>query len=217
MIGRLVLPRGSLSVCRPSLATAVVAALSGWEPRSRLGKLVREAAHHLPPDLARELIEAAREVLVGEARLYGRLYHQGRWYQLGLLSRKVVTNAGVNAIVDAFQNLFELENFKYHALGTGTAAESASDTALQSELTTQYNPDNTRATGTLGEGSSANIFKTVGTNSFDGSAAITEHGVFNQAATGGGVLLDRSVFAAINVVSGDQLQSTYELTLSAGG
>lgn len=135
---------------------------------------------------------------------------------LGLASLRVVTTAGVNYIVDAFQNSVELENLKYHAIGTGTNAEASGDTALQTELTTQYNPDNTRATGTTTEGASANIYRTVGTNTVDATVAITEHGILSQAATGGGTLLDRSVFSAVNMVSGDSLQSTYDLTLSAG-
>lgn len=47
--------------------------------------------------------------------------------------------------------------------------------------------------------------------------AITEHGIFSQAATGGGVLLDRSVFSVVNLASGDSLQATYDLTFAAGG
>lgn len=140
----------------------------------------------------------------------------GRLVPYGLASLRVVTNNGVGAIVDAFQNLVELETFKYHGIGTGTTAEAAGDSALVTELTTQYNPDSTRATGTLTEAAS-NIFQTVATNNVDASVAITEHGVFTQAATGGGTLLDRSVFAAVNLASGDGLQTDYRLTFTAGG
>lgn len=141
----------------------------------------------------------------------------GQRIDYGVVGFKVVTNAGVNAIVDAFQNTFELELFRYHGIGTGSTAENASDTALVTELTTEYNPDSTRATGTIAEGASANIFQTVATNTIDsGTPAIQEHGVFSQAATGGGTLLDRTVFATINLAANDSLQSTYELTLNAG-
>jgi hypothetical protein len=155
--------------------------------------------------------------------IYGRLWidvirADGRRIHYGLASLRKVTNAGVNYIVDAFQNLTELENFKFHGIGTGTNAEAATDTALQTELSTQYNPDNTRATGTLGEGASANIFRTVGTNTVDAAVTITEHGIFTQAATGGGTLLDRSMFTpGVGLASGDSIQTTYELTINAGG
>lgn len=156
---------------------------------------------------------------------YGRLsvvklFGDGRILDFGLASLRLVTTAGVNFIVDAFQNSVELEILKYHGIGTGTTAEAAGDTALVTELTTEYNPDNTRATGSLTEGASANIFRTVGTNTLDsGTPAVTEHGILSQAATGGGTLLDRSVFSAINLVgaNGDGLQTTYDYTLSSGG
>lgn len=135
---------------------------------------------------------------------------------LGIVSLRVVTTAGVNFLVDVWQNSVELENMKFHAIGTGSTAEAVGDTALVTELTTQYNPDNTRATGSLTEGASANIFRTVGTNAVDASVAITEHGILTQAATGGGTLWDRSVFSAINLGSGDSLQSTYDCTITAG-
>lgn len=134
----------------------------------------------------------------------------------GLVSCRVVTTAGVNYIVDRFQAATGMDLFKYHGIGTGTNAEAAGDTALQTELTTQYIVNSTRATGSLTEGASANIFRTVGTNEVDASVAITEHGVFTDAAVGSGTLLDRSVFSAINLVSSDQLQTTYDLTLTAG-
>lgn len=143
-------------------------------------------------------------------------HEQGLLVPLGLGSLRVVTDAGVAAIVDAFQGLFTLSNFRYHAIGTGTNVEAVGNTGLQTELTTQYNPDNTRATGTLTE-SAANVFQTVGTNNVDTAAAITEHAVMSQAATGGGTCLDRSVFSAVNLAIGDGLQSDYRLTVTSGG
>lgn len=153
-----------------------------------------------------------------DKRLYLRVIKaDGRTIDYGCVCRRLVTTAGVGYIVDAFQNLTELENMKYHGLGTGATAEAVGDTALVTELTTQYETDNVRPTGTTTEGSSANIYRTVATNTVDASCAVTEHGIFSQAATGGGVLLDRSVFSAVNLANGDSLQTTYELTLSAGG
>lgn len=155
--------------------------------------------------------------------LYGTVHirhikgETGEITDYGLASLAVVTTAGVGFLVDAWQNILELEIMKYHGVGTGTTAEASGDTALVTESTTALNPDSTRATGTLAEGASGNIFRTVGTVTFDATAAITEHGVFSQAATGGGTLWDRSVFSAINVVSGDSIQFTYEATFSAGG
>lgn len=173
----------------------------------------------------RHLVRGARRALAARglrlSNFYGSLYlthvkADGEMLELGLASMRVVTTAGVNAIVDAFQNTVEVENFKFHGIGTGSTAEAVGDTALVTELTTQYNPDSTRATGTTTEGASANIYRTVGTNTVDAAASITEHGILTQAATGGGTLLDRSLFTAVALASGDSLQSTYDLTFSAG-
>jgi hypothetical protein len=116
----------------------------------------------------------------------------------------------VGFLVDAWENLVEMEIMKFHGVGTGTTAEAAGNTALVTESTTALNPDSTRATGSLTEGA-ANVFITVGTLTFDASAATTEHGLFSQAATGGGVMWDRTMYSAstINVASGDSIQFTY--------
>jgi len=152
---------------------------------------------------------------------YGRLWVKhfkadGEIVDYGLVSMRVVTTVGVNFIVDAFQNIVELESMKYHGIGTSNTAEAVGDTSLGTELTTQYNPDNTRGTGSTTEGATANIYRTVGTNTVDAIVSIVEHGIFSQAATGGGTLLDRSVFSTISMGSGDSLQTTYDLTFTEG-
>lgn len=151
-------------------------------------------------------------------QLWLRVYHaDGSVTPLGLASMRVVTTAGVNFLVDALQGTVEPELLKFHGIGTGGTAEAVGDTALVTESTTALNPDSTRATGSLGEGASANIFRTVGTVLVDASVAATEHGIFSQAATGGGTLLDRTLFTVVNLASGDSLQATYDLTITAGG
>lgn len=145
------------------------------------------------------------------------VYRQGNYeVDLGTISYRVVTDVGVAFIVDAWQNSLELETMKYHGCGTDNTAEAAGDTDLIAELTTQLNPDNTRATGSLTEGATANIFKTVGTLSFDSSASVVEHGLFSNASVGSGVLFDRSVFTSIAVINGSSIQFTYEATFNSG-
>lgn len=145
-------------------------------------------------------------------------YFGGHVTDYGVLSTRQVTDAGVAFLVDAFQNLTEVENFKFHGYGTGVGAEAAGNTALGTELTTQYVSDNVRPTGSQTEGASANIYRSVGTLSPDsgGTIAITEHGLFSASAAG--TLWDRSVFSAINLVAGaDSLQTTYDATFPSGG
>lgn len=136
----------------------------------------------------------------------------------GLASLRVVTTAAVTDICTRFAgtSAANIANYKYHGFGTGTTAEAAGDTALVTELTTEYATDSTRPTGS--QSASTNTYTTVATLSPDsgGTLAITEHGVFS--ATSSTTLLDRSKFSAINLVSGsDSLQATYVLTLNSGG
>lgn len=147
----------------------------------------------------------------GDVTPVGRLYitkvSGGNREDLGLVCTKVVTTAGVNYLVDALQGLAASDAFSYHASGTGTTAEAVGQTALVTEVASRTN-------GTKTEGASANIYRTVGTIAYGGTFAITEHGIFSAASAG--TMLDRSVFAAINVISGDSIEFTYELTLPAG-
>jgi len=154
----------------------------------------------------------------GIGRLYATVIHaDGSIEHLGLLSTKSITDAGVAFLVDDWDaNGQDITTMNFHGCGTGTNAENVTDTALQTESTTALNPDSTRATGTRSQ-PAANQYRTVGTLTFDNTAAVTEHGIFSQSATGGGTLWDRSVFSAINVVSGDSIQFTYTCTVSAGG
>jgi hypothetical protein len=134
----------------------------------------------------------------------------------GMLSTKFITDNGVTFLRDDFNNsATDITLMNFHGCGTGVAAENQTDTALGTESTTALNPDSTRATGTRSV-PATNQFRSVGTATFDAVAAITEHGILSQAATGGGTLWDRSVFTAINVASGDSIQFTYTLTLTAG-
>lgn len=179
------------------------------------GRVYRPDFSRLAPEQIQKLKELlALNVPVHElARVFG-----GNVLEYGVMSRRLITTAGVNYLVDAFQNIVEIDNMKFHGFGTGTNAEATGDTTLQTEETTQYNPDNTRPTGSQTEGASANIYRTVGTYSPDsgGTRAITEHGIFS--ANTGGTLWDRSVFSAVNLVAGsDSLQVTHDTTCSAGG
>jgi hypothetical protein len=190
--------------------------MMSFEPCSRLGKLVRRAALYLPTDLAEELIDAIRSTCLIESELRLVHVHDGGFDDYGTVSRKVITDAGAAAIVNAFRNTFEIELFNYHGLGTGGAAEAASNTALTTELTTQYSTDNTRPTGTQ-SAPAANQYQTVATITVDANVSITEHGVFSQAAVGGGTMWDRSLFTALALNSGDSIIATYIATITAGG
>jgi hypothetical protein len=195
-------------------------AVRDFRPKTDLGRYVKNCLVHLPGEMAAELIERITRTVVIESALFVAHLRDGLMLRdYGLVSQKVVTTAGAAFIAArmAGTSASNIANFNFHGIGTGGTAESSGDTALVTELTTQYNPDNTRATGTQSTPGSTNIYQTVGTNTVDSGVAITEHGIFSQAATGGGTLLDRSLFSVVNLANGDSLQTTYQFTITAGG
>lgn len=125
---------------------------------------------------------------------------------LGVISRRVITTVGVGFIVDAHQNLVELEILNFHAMGTGSVAEAIGDTTL-TEV-------ESRVSGTQSE-PAANQYRTVATITATAARAITEHGIFSASTVG--TLFDRSVFTVVNLAIGDSIQFTYTLTYTAGG
>ena len=189
-------------------------------PRPGLGREVNMFRLRNLPNLWRGARTLMWAKVFGIPTHYGALYldkftPQGR-VALGLASLRVVTTTGAGFIVDAFQGSVELEDMKFHAFGTGTSAEAAADTGLQTELTTEYATNNVRPTGTQTE-NGATVYRTVGTLDPDSAVAITEHGVLSDVDVAQGVLLDRTVFSAVNVAaSGDSLQATYDFTITAG-
>lgn len=191
--------------------------LAEFSPRSHLGRIIKECFRHLPADLAGELLDRITSVVVLESALsLVAIYGSGRVEDYGEVGHKSIVDNGVGFLVDAWQNIVELEIMKYHGLGTGSTAEGSTQTALVTELTTEYTGD-IRATGTTIEGASGNIFRSVATNTLDGTpgAALREHGLFSASTVG--VLWDRTLYSAITLSSGDSLQSTYDMTATSGG
>ncbi len=158
--------------------------------------------------------------------MYGTLWVRkldglsGRDTLFGIASFRVVTNAARDEVVDEFDAAtaagFDLTTFNFHGLGTGATAEAVTDTALVTELTTEYT-GNIRATGTQSQPTS-DVYRSVGVNTLDsGTPTVTEHGLFSASSTG--TLLDRSLTGSFPLVgtNGDGLQTTYNLTIASGG
>jgi hypothetical protein len=132
-----------------------------------------------------------------------------------VVSYRVVTTAFVTALASALHLQASPGNLYYHALGTNNAAPAIGDTGMGTELTTEYNPDNTRPAGT--HTSAGGVYESIGTVTIDsGTPAVVEHGLIG-AASGASTLVDRHTFAAVNMGAGDGFQATYQLTLTAGG
>lgn len=152
------------------------------------------------------------KLMLGKATLGAKLIHgDGSFEDLGIISERKVTGAFVTFIVaQMVTDTTEIGDFKFHGTGIGTTAEANTQTAL---VDTTGCP--ARATGdqTAGGTAAAPTYTTVATVAYTSSLAITEHGVFSQATAA--TMLDRSVFSAINVVSGDSIQFTYVCTWNA--
>lgn len=143
----------------------------------------------------------------------------GEWIDYGVVGYRLVTDAGVAYIVDDFDNgagSADISLFNFHGVGTGTTAENAADTALVTESTTILTVNSVRATGSRSQ-PAANQYRSTGAVSFDGAGAITEHGLFTDVDVSEGTLLDRTVFSAVNVASGESISAQYTLTCNSGG
>ena len=128
----------------------------------------------------------------------------------GIVSDKLITDAFAEYYIDQLQGLVSgINDFKYHDSGTGTTAESTSNTAL-------VTPSGiARVTGTQVEGSTTKTYKTVATITYDGAYDITEWGLFNASTSG--TLMDRAVFAAVTVANNYQIEFTYNHIALSGG
>jgi len=103
----------------------------------------------------------------------------------------------------------KIGDFKYHYSGIGVVGEDPGDTDLGTPK---------EAARDIGTQVAAGVtYTSVATTTYVGTWAITEHGIFNDPGVGGPpvtgpTLLDRSVFAAINVIPTNQIEWTYVIT-----
>jgi hypothetical protein len=93
----------------------------------------------------------------------------------------------------------------YMAIGTGTTAAAAGDTALVTEL------DRNAVTSATDTGASIVYVGTWAAG--DGTGSITEAGIFNASSAGD--MLARTAFSVITKDANDTLSITWTITLSA--
>ncbi len=162
--------------------------------------------------LARQSRRAGVPIIMVEAKLNIALIRSQQRYDFGLVSRKKVTAEFVQFMVDQLQaETSAWGDFKYHICGTGTNAESNADTELQTPIGTA------RVVGSQTE-DGADDYRSVATITPGGTYAVTEHAIYNEVyvdAQDNGILMDRSVFSAINVEAADSIEFTYTLNCAA--
>lgn len=91
------------------------------------------------------------------------------------------------------------------AIGSGTAAAAAGNTALGTEL------GRVALTSTTVSGSGVSYIATFGPSV--GTGAVTEAGLFNGATSG--TMLCRTVFSVVNKDAGDTMSITWTVTIGA--
>lgn len=121
----------------------------------------------------------------------------------------ILTNAGLEAVARLINAVSAGAAFTYMALGSGSTAEAATQTALVTEITTNGGQ---RAAATCTY-EATGVSKWVKTFSFSGNVTLREIGIFNAASTG--TMLIRHVLAADKAyVNGESVEITITNTLS---
>ena len=152
----------------------------------------------------REKVGLRGEFLIRQIR-DGEVIAQRRFANL-------IVNAGKAEVAALLGAIAGGAAFTYLAVGTGTVAPAATDTALGAEITTgglaRVASTNTQVTTTAAN----DTLQMVGEWTASASHAVTEAGAFNDASAGD--MLCRQTFAVINLVSADKLETTYKVQAS---
>ena len=163
-------------------------------------------ALHLPFGLGRIVYDPGSAAIFGRevfaTRLFARHFVNGKLEEVRDLGSGLVTNVGVMALANDPQwaapsgnSLATLHLANWHATGTGTTADAATDIALQ----TSAGPAPVAGTQSLVSAANSQKLQTVATLNYTTSLAITEWGLFTDstlsASTG-------SPFTATSATSG---------------
>lgn len=191
-----------------------------WQ-NNRLGEAILRTARSLVKDPIAKVVDREGNVVSSYVKsgLLNKVAAHGiqipfitgmSTYQLR--GANLVTNAGLAGIASRINGAGSEAAFTYIAIGTGTTAAAAGNTALQTEITTgggaRASATVSRTTTTVTNDTARHVL----TFNFTSSFAVTEAGVLNAASTG--TLLNRQVFTAVNVANGDSLQVTIDLDVS---
>lgn len=135
----------------------------------------------------------------------------GRWTDR-LSFQNLVVSAGKAGMASRCNGAGGEAAFTYLAVGTGTTAPAAGDTALQTEI---IDSGLARASATVSRVTTSVTNDTAQldtTWNVTGTKAVTEAGAFNAASAG--TLLGRQTFSAVNVANGDTLEVIYKFQMS---
>jgi hypothetical protein len=116
-----------------------------------------------------------------------------------------VVNSGLAFIASRMKDTTD-DAMSHMAVGSGTTAAAAGDTALETQIGSRVSLTSTTVT--------SNAVAYVATFAAGtGTGAITEAGIFNADTSG--TMLCRTVFSVVNKGADDTLQITWTITLNA--
>jgi hypothetical protein len=122
--------------------------------------------------------------------------------------RNLVVNVGLAHIISRMVGTTQ-GVMSHMAVGSGSTAAAAGDTALGSQIGSRIALDSTTISGSDNE--KVIYVATFGAGVSTG--AVTEAGIFNASTSG--VMLCRTVFSVVNKAADDVMQITWTITLSA--
>jgi hypothetical protein len=117
----------------------------------------------------------------------------------------IVVNDGKDFVASRMKNTTDAA-MSHMAIGTGSTAAAASDSALGSELA----GSRTALTSTTVTDNDIVYVATFGAGT--GTGAVTEAGIFNASSSG--TMLCRTVFSVVNKGSADSMTITWTVTVS---
>lgn len=120
----------------------------------------------------------------------------------------LVVNAGKAEVAQLIGAGLGGTAFQYIAIGTGTTAESATDTAMEIEIARKA-ATVTNTTTTVTNDTAQFVATFSSSDGLSGTAAVTEYGLFNDATAGD--MLSHAIKAAKNMDwdAGEQLEVTW--------
>lgn len=186
---------------------------------NKLGTMIFKAARKLNANpievyydaLGRVASSKVKRGLLAHLSAYGLRIQglTGSWVET-LHVANLVTDAGKAGVASRINGADSEAAFTAIAIGTGTTAADVGDTTLETEITTGGGERGAATASRQTTDVTNDTARLVKTFSFTSTFAVTEAGALNNN-TSGGVLLNRQVFTAVNVVNGDSLQVTINI------
>ena len=141
-----------------------------------------------------------KEYVILEVKMFDK---DGNLIKEETKERDLVVNAGLALRAALLGDVSSPSAINAIAVGTGTATQATTDTALGDEVERVASTNSVTTTNVTDD-----TLEVVGTISFTASYAISEVGTFNSTTANSGTMYSRDTTGPYNVVSGTSLQFT---------